>query len=172
MTDYHIREITDDECMEFGQLLVEVYKQLEGFPSPEEQPSYYHMLANIGSFLTKPKIKIFVAKSATAILGGVVYFGDMAQYGSGGSATKETHASGIRLLGVSSKARGLGVGKALTQKCLEQSKLDGNSKVVLHTTASMQVAWQMYEKLGFQRAEDLDFMQEQLPVFGFRLSIK
>ena len=33
----------------------------------------------------------------------------------------------------------------------------------------MQVAWQMYEKLGFKKSEDLDFMQGELPVFGFKL---
>jgi hypothetical protein len=35
----------------------------------------------------------------------------------------------------------------------------------------MKVAWKMYEKIGFRRAKDLDFIQEKLPVFGFRLSI-
>jgi len=33
----------------------------------------------------------------------------------------------------------------------------------------MQVAWGMYEKLGFVRSEDLDFEQEGIPVLGFRL---
>jgi hypothetical protein len=43
--------------------------------------------------------------------------------------------------------------------------------MVLHTTQAMQVAWAMYEKLGFTRSEDLDFEQEGLPVFGFRLPL-
>jgi len=30
----------------------------------------------------------------------------------------------------------------------------------------------MYENLGFKRSEDLDFMQGELPVFGFRLLLK
>lgn len=33
----------------------------------------------------------------------------------------------------------------------------------------MMTAWKMYERIGFQRALDLDFMQEELPVYGFRL---
>ncbi len=33
----------------------------------------------------------------------------------------------------------------------------------------MQVAWAIYENLGFKRSEDLDFMQGELLVFGFRL---
>jgi len=33
----------------------------------------------------------------------------------------------------------------------------------------MQIAWSMYEKLGFKRGEDLDFKQSDLQVYGFRL---
>ena len=35
----------------------------------------------------------------------------------------------------------------------------------------MQVAWKMYEDMGFRRSADLDFMQGKLPVFGFRFNI-
>lgn len=39
------------------------------------------------------------------------------------------------------------------------------------TTEAMRTAWGMYERMGFRRSEDLDFPQEDLPVFGFRLSL-
>ena len=29
---------------------------------------------------------------------------------------------------------------------------------------AMQTAWKMYEKVGFRRSEDLDFMQGHIPV--------
>jgi hypothetical protein len=32
----------------------------------------------------------------------------------------------------------------------------------------MKIAWSMYETLGFERSEDLDFKQAELQVFGFR----
>jgi hypothetical protein len=35
----------------------------------------------------------------------------------------------------------------------------------------MEVAWAMYERLGFRRSSDLDFMQEQLRAFGFHLDL-
>jgi hypothetical protein len=35
----------------------------------------------------------------------------------------------------------------------------------------MKVAWRMYEALGFERSPDLDFLQGELPVFGFRLKL-
>jgi len=95
----------------------------------------------------------------------------MAQYGSGGAATTVKDASGIRLLGVSPRFRGLGAGRALTQACIQQAREKGQAQVILHTTQAMQIAWQLYERLGFVRSEDLDFSQQELPVFGFRLQL-
>jgi hypothetical protein len=43
--------------------------------------------------------------------------------------------------------------------------------VIIHTTSAMKVAWGMYARLGFKRSPDLDFMQEALQVFGFRLPL-
>lgn len=168
-----IRDVRPDEAGALGRLLVEVYAGLDGFPKPVDQPRYYEILANIGAFTARPGARVLVALSTWGqLLGGVVYFGDMAEYGSGGTATSVRNASGIRLLGVDPEHRGLGVGRALTHACIELAKQQGHAEVILHTTAPMQTAWRMYEKLGFLRSEDLDFLQQRLPVFGFRLRLK
>lgn len=97
---FFIREAKPSEFNEIGDLLVKVYSQLKGFPSPEEQPAYYERLQQIGKFTDFPKTKLMVAITPEGNIGGaVVYFGNMAHYGSGGTATKETNASGFRLLG-------------------------------------------------------------------------
>lgn len=166
-----IRDILPHEHSALGKLMVDVYSTLEGFPSPRDQPQYYEMLANIGSFTLKPAVRVLVALSSSSqLLGGVVYFGDMREYGSGGIATRELSAGGIRLLGVRPELRGRGVGRALTVACIELARQQRHRQVVLHTTQAMQIAWSMYERLGFRRSADLDFMQEALPVHGFRLT--
>lgn len=173
MVDAAIREIREQEFDSLGQLLVDVFSGLAGFPAPTEQPSYYEMLANIGRFTEKRDTKVLVALvNGTELAGGVVYFGDMSEYGSGGLATSLRNVSGIRLLGVATKYRGLGVGRALTNACIELARKRGHSQVILHTTAAMQAAWHLYETLGFERLPDLDFMQESLPVLGFRLQFE
>lgn len=166
-----IRDLQANEAETLGQLLVQVYSQLPGFPSPAEQPGYYTMLANIGQFTTRPLTQVLVALHDDKLVGGVVYFGDMAQYGSGGTATSVPNAAGIRLLAVDPQTRGLGVGKALTAACIDLARQQQRAEVVLHTTKAMQVAWAMYENLGFARSPDLDFLQGELPVFGFRLTL-
>ena len=43
-----IREITNNEYVTLGEMMVTIYSSLDGFPSPQQQPSYYEMLGNIG----------------------------------------------------------------------------------------------------------------------------
>ena len=168
--EYKIRNAKPNEFEETGKLMVRVYSQLEGFPKESEQPDYYKMLSNIGELTNNPATELLVAVSPdNKIVGGVVYFGDMRYYGSGGTATKELNAAGFRLLAVAPSARGYGVGRLLTNECIWKAKGKRLSQVIIHSTKAMQIAWTMYESIGFKRSEDLDFMQGELPVFGFRL---
>jgi GNAT superfamily N-acetyltransferase len=167
-----IRDIRLIEFDALGRLMVEVYSSLEGFPTPAEQPHYYDLLANIGRFAEKPGARVLVAVSSEGeLVGGIVYFGGMAEYGSGGIATSVKEASGIRLLGVDPRHRNTGAGRALANACIRLAREKGHAQVILHTTQAMQVAWRLYEKLGFERSEDLDFSQQGFPVFGFRLKL-
>ncbi len=156
-----------------GKLMVAVYSGLEGFPKAEEQPQYYETLANIGDFTQKPEVELLAALSHDGkILGAVLYFGDMQYYGAGGTVTQEKNASGFRLLAVDPSARGLGIGRALSVACIEKARKKGHAQVIIHSTAYMKVAWKMYENLGFIRSEDLDFKQQDLQVYGFRLKLE
>lgn len=171
--NYTIRNAKQEEFERIGELLVEVYSALHGFPKIEEQPDYYTMLKNVGKLTDNPNIELLIAISEQNHIGGaVVYFHDMKDYGSGGTATKEKNACGFRLLGVDPETRGFGLGKMLTQACIKKGVDSTCETMVIHTTNSMKLAWKMYERLGFKRANDLDFMQGILPVFGFRLSLK
>ncbi|MHC2992845.1 acetyltransferase [Pontibacter sp. HJ8] len=167
---YRVRSAKSNEYAAIGKMLVRVYSQLEGFPKETEQPAYYDMLYNIGDLTHTPGTELLVAVTATDnIAGAVVYFNDMQYYGSGGTATEEKNAAGFRLLAVDPFFRGQGIGKLLTNECIRKATKSGLSQVIIHSTKAMQTAWKMYEKLGFKRSGDLDFMQGELHVFGFRL---
>lgn len=171
-SEYIIRNAVPSEFEEIGKLLIGVYSQLEGFPKENEQPNYYKMLANIGDFTKNQETELLAAVDKNdTILGAVVFFNDMQFYGSGGTATQEKNAAGFRLLGVDPSARGKGIGKLLTQECIKKAAENNQNQLIIHSTLAMKTAWKMYENLGFKRSEDLDFMQGELPVFGFRLKI-
>lgn len=170
---FQIRKAKKEEYKVIGQLMVRVYSQLEGFPSPIEQPRYYKLLASIGLIADKPKAQILIAvDSNDSLAGAVVYFGDMQHYGSGGTATQEKNAAGFRLLAVDPEFRGNSLGKVLTNACIDLAKEEGHEHLIIHTTDAMKTAWGMYERIGFKRALDLDFLQEDFPVYGFRLKLK
>lgn len=167
--NFLIRNAQPSEFEETGQLMVEVYSELKGFPKQTDFPEYYDLLLHIGKLTEKPEVTLLVALSPEEeVSGAVVYFGDMSQYGSKGIAPNESNAAGIRFLAVSNSARGQGIGKALTLACIQKAKESGLEQVILHTTHTMMTAWKMYEGMGFQRAEELDFFQGDLHVYGFR----
>jgi GNAT superfamily N-acetyltransferase len=169
---YIIRKARLEEFSAIGKLMVQVYSQLDGFPKEQEQPNYYKMLADIGSLTAKPHVELLVAVTPdNELAGAVVYFGDMQYYGSGGTATQEKNAAGFRLLAVSPAFRGKGIGKLLTQACINKASEAKLGQMIIHTTMAMQTAWGMYEAIGFKRSEDLDFLQGDLPVYGFRLKL-
>lgn len=164
-----IRDCRPDEAEALGRLLVRAYSALEGFPSPDDQPAYYERLARVAEWARRPGVRVLVAcDDDGALLGGVVYFDDLAEYASGGPADGLPDAAGMRLLAVAPEARGRGVGKVLTEACLALAATSGRSRMVLHTTGAMRVAWAMYEAMGFVHEPTLDFLQGELPVFGFQ----
>ena len=168
-------EITNAKPVDYkliGELMVQVYSSLDGFPKPDEMPRYYDFLKNVGDLTQKPQTELFAAYTSEGeVLGAVVFFGDMQYYSSGGRAMKEKNAAGFRLLAVSPDARGLGLGKKLSQKCIDRARELYIDHMVIHTTKAMLNAWAMYENMGFTRAEDLDFYQGDLGVYGFRMKL-
>ena len=169
---FSIREVKKDEYEALGQLVVNAYSQLEGFLTPEGQPEYYEMLANVGQINEREDASVLVAISPESqVMGGCVYFSVMENYNPLSPAQKETNSSGIRLLAIDPKFRRRGLGKALTQECIRLARANGHHQVILHTTQAMQNAWAMYTNLGFQRAPQFDFTDMEMTIYGFRFKL-
>ena len=66
----------------------------------------------------------------------------------------------IRMLVVEPQARGLGIGRKLTEACIEKAKRDESPVIALHTSPVMTVALAMYLRMGFQ----MQF--EAPPIYG------
>ena len=59
----------------------------------------------------------------------------------------------LRKLFLLPESRGLGLGKKLTESCLDYAKSKGYQKCYLDTLTSMKSAISLYEKLGFQHLD-------------------
>jgi ribosomal protein S18 acetylase RimI-like enzyme len=64
----------------------------------------------------------------------------------------------LRMLAVSPLARGRGIGEELALFGLDTAKADGATRVTISTMESMNAAHRLYEKLGFVREPDLDWV--------------
>lgn len=61
----------------------------------------------------------------------------------------------IRMLGVHPDYKGKGIGKKLTQRCIEEAKALGETKIMLHTSEMMPAAIHIYEGFGFKVSSEI-----------------
>jgi ribosomal protein S18 acetylase RimI-like enzyme len=69
----------------------------------------------------------------------------------------------LRMLAVSPIERGRGIGQELTKAGLKLAIEQGASAVVLSTMESMHAAHRLYERMGFTRRQDLDWVVRDNP---------
>lgn len=62
----------------------------------------------------------------------------------------------IRFVTVDPEFRGNGIGKKLTENCIQFAKQNGEKTVALHTSEMMSKARHIYEKLGFEILRELE----------------
>lgn len=63
----------------------------------------------------------------------------------------------MRMLAVTASARGRGVGRLLTQACLDRARSEGCTRFVLSSGPRMTAAHRMYEGMGFRRTPERDW---------------
>jgi GNAT superfamily N-acetyltransferase len=69
----------------------------------------------------------------------------------------------LRMLAVSPMERGRGIGAELTLAGVRLAKEQGATGIVLSTMETMHAAHRLYERLGFVRREDLDWVVQDNP---------
>jgi ribosomal protein S18 acetylase RimI-like enzyme len=143
-----IRLALPSEYDAVGELTVDAYAH-DGFvPAGSD---YVLTLRNAAD--RAAKAELWVAARATELLGTVTYCPP-------GSVYREIAGDDegeFRMLGVSSRARGLGVGTALTVKCVERSRELGLARIVMSSASYMTTAHRIYERLGFIRLPARDW---------------
>jgi GNAT superfamily N-acetyltransferase len=158
VTEISVRLGEDRDVEQARDVLRSAYSEYEdSFPAANWAPYLKDILDLEGRASAS---ELIVAERAEGIVGCVSYFppGAKASYPSD-SFSEQWPAdwSAFRLLAVDPVARGAGVGRRLTEFCIERSKDLGAPFLGLHTTAPMSVARAMYERMGFERAPRYDF---------------
>lgn len=76
----------------------------------------------------------------------------------------------IRFLGVNPKHRGNGIGEKLTDLCLDYAKENKESYVALHTSEFMDSARTIYEKKGFRKTKEIEFLGKRYWIYLLNLN--
>jgi GNAT superfamily N-acetyltransferase len=151
-----IRDARDDDREAIKEVTVSAFEQYADPMSPEGWDRYRDNILSIvdeggpGEWL--------VAEMNGEIVGNILLYPagtNTRTLLDGSVVTNEIPEA--RLLGVAPAARGQGIGKALMLECVRRAAEWGAPALSLHTADIMQVAMGMYERMGFERAPDLDF---------------
>ena len=152
-----IRDLTLSAYSEYAQVM--------------EPDSWAGLSAAVQAALSSsdPMERIVADDDGTLIGSVLLYPASARAYGDLASAANDPE---LRLLAVAPEARGRGVGRALVDECVRRARLAGAAALGLHTSKSMATAMQLYERMGFERAPELDFQPPGAEVvWGYRLKL-
>ncbi len=166
MTELHIRDAraADDDAVR--DVTLAAYQEYAAIMQVHWESYRRSILATLAD--VHPAEQIVAEKDGT-LVGTVLLFpaGTTLTAPDGASVTLAWPE--IRLLAVAPAARGHGIGPALIRECLHRACQSGAAAVTLHTTEMMRVAMQMYERMGFVRALELDFHPvPEITIKGYR----
>lgn len=153
------------EYDELGALTLASFRDIEG---AGELGEYASTLRNVAD--RAEHALVLVAVDGSQLLGGVTYVDGAANpY----AEDLRDGDAGIRMLAVAGPAQGRGVGRALTQACLDQAEADGAARVALHSTPWMVVAHRLYTSMGFVRVPERDVdVSADLRLMAFVLDLR
>jgi GNAT superfamily N-acetyltransferase len=158
-----IRLALPTEYDEVGELTIEAY-DADGFIPPNSD--YGLSLRDAAD--RAAKAELWVAANATELLGTVTFCPTGSVYREIGRDDEGE----FRMLGVSPKARGLGVGTALAEHSIQRSRDLGFGRIVLCSATYMIGAHRIYERLGFTRLPERDWSpRPTVDLYAFSLDL-
>ena len=163
-----VRPIAEDEFEHerAGDVIVAGYRAL---PGHHMSGGYEEQLRAVGR-RSKEAI-VFVAEVAGAIVGAVTYVNDPLSPWAESEGLRAGEGL-IRMLAVDPASQGAGAGGALVDACIEQARTEGKKAIVLHTTPWMTTAQRLYERRGFRRLPDRDFIPvPEVPLMAYGLDL-
>lgn len=151
-----VRRASESEHREAGRVTAAAYREFVR-PGDADWEGYLARIADVAE--RAGRTTVLVAVEDDRILGSLTLeldgrVRDPSDEGHRPLADGEAH---IRMLGVDPAARGRGVARALMEESEEIARAAGKTRMTLNTTKRMAAARAMYERLGYERADDVVF---------------
>jgi ribosomal protein S18 acetylase RimI-like enzyme len=159
-----VRPVRAGEHRAAGRLVVAAYRALNGH---HMTGGYEVELADVAR--RAAEAEVFVAVDGPDLLGCVTFVPDATNPWA--EELQDGEAS-IRMLAVDPAVQGRGAGAALLESCIGRARTLGRIAVFLHSTPWMRAAHRLYEKAGFVRVPDRDWLPiPEVPLLAFRLDL-
>lgn len=169
--DIQIRDAQDSDLDAMQDVTLAAYEEYAAVMPPFAWEDYRQGM--IDAIAGKgPEYEKVVATRDGVIVGSVLLLpaGTILDIPDGTQMTLELPE--VRLLAVPPEMRGQRIGAALMNECIRRARQAGLSALSLHTTDMMQVAMQMYERMGFVRTPETDFHPApEIVIKGYRLDL-
>jgi ribosomal protein S18 acetylase RimI-like enzyme len=153
---FEVREATDAEREEAGRVTATAYREFVR-PGDDDWGRYLLRIADVRA--RADRTTVLVAVEDGRVLGSLTLELDARVWdeddeGYRPLAPGEAH---IRMLGVGPEARRRGVARALMAAAEVRAREADKTQITLNTTQRMKAAQAMYERLGYERLEDIVF---------------
>lgn len=147
-----VRAARPDEYDAVGRLTVAAFGELAPVLSEAAWAEYQQDLADVARRAERGVV--LVAAAGDELLGAVSYYPPMPRpAGNTWWWWPEAYAY-LRALAVPPAARRRGIGRLLTQACIQRARSDGAAGIALNTSPLMVVAQGIYERMGFRHVAD------------------
>ena len=163
---FEIRLATPAEYREVGEITVRGYVH-DGYLSAADD--YAESLRDAATRAAKAQLWVAAERAdARRVLGSVTF----CPLGSSYRELAGDTEGEFRMLAVDPPARGIGVGRALVQHCLDLSRGCGFAAVVICSLPEMTSAHALYRAIGFTRERALDWSPVPgVELWGFRFPL-
>lgn len=158
-----IRRPLPAELAPLGDLVVAAYHAIGALEGDDE---YVPELRDVARRDREAVVLAAVDDATGALLGCITYVPDPANPWA--EHLREGEAS-IRMLAVDPAAQGRGAGTALVAACLDRARAEGRTGVFLHSLPIMTAAQRIYDRFGFRRVPERDWVFPDFLLLGFEL---
>ena len=167
MADLILRDAQKDDQEAIRAVILEAYSVYAPMMGPLWE---FYQKSILETLVDVTPAEQIVAERDGAIVGTVLLYPAETVFHRPGGESATLAWPEFRLLAVAPAAQGLGIGAALVTECIRRARQSGAAVLTLDTTEMMQVAMDMYERMGFEHTPELDFYPApNVTVKGYRL---
>lgn len=146
-----IRPAQAGELREIAALFAPALEPYRGSASDWILEPYLTELVDVNQRFAESEV--LVAEQGGRIVGTIAFYADVRFEG---WSNLPAGWAGFRALAVAPRMRGVGIGKALVQRCIERTCDIGGETLGIHTISVLTDAVRLYERLGFVRCPEFD----------------